>query len=251
MLHIIFHNNYFVSSTEKSGKALHLSYEDNLKLVAFTMQVVHGAFNATTAPQVGVLDMIGKDRRIAWTHLGEISKAQSMEGFITLLDRLCSSFKPYVEAIKKDHEEKQRLAREEAVRQTEQQALAKQEHEDQQRADTERNREEQQRRQLQDALNQQTYHQFKAYAEKQFPGNPEQQAVLIRQLQTEHYHQYMQQLQAQLATMVQQNEAHTEKDSGGVGVGGDNEEDNKCYDENCPESDERDQCESDNESGGK
>jgi len=55
---------------------------------------------------------------------------------------------------------------------------------------------------LQDALNQQTFHQFKAYAEKQYPGNPEQQAVLIRQLQTEHYHQYMQQLQAQVVDGV-------------------------------------------------
>lgn len=35
------------------------------------------------------------------------------------------------------------------------------------------------------------------YAEKQFPGNPEQQAVLIHQLQREHYHQYMQQLHLQ------------------------------------------------------
>ena len=35
------------------------------------------------------------------------------------------------------------------------------------------------------------------YAEKQFPGNPEQQAVLIHQLQQEHYHQYMQQLHMQ------------------------------------------------------
>lgn len=77
------------------------------------------------------------------------------------------------------------------------------------------------RRQIQDALNQQTYHQFKSYAEQQFPGNPEQvykccikpvvnrkfpiseyslrfqQAVLIRQLQDQHYHQYMLQLQQQ------------------------------------------------------
>jgi hypothetical protein len=30
------------------------------------------------------------------------------------------------------------------------------------------------RRQIQEALNQQTYHQFKSYAEQQYPGNPEQ-----------------------------------------------------------------------------
>ncbi|GBN47157.1 Golgi resident protein GCP60, partial [Araneus ventricosus] len=53
---------------------------------------------------------------------------------------------------------------------------------------------------IQEALNRQTFHQFKAYAEKQFPGDPEQQAVLIRQLQEQHYQQYMQQvLQEQLS----------------------------------------------------
>lgn len=30
------------------------------------------------------------------------------------------------------------------------------------------------RRQIQDALNVQTFHQFRAYAEQQYPGNPEQ-----------------------------------------------------------------------------
>ncbi|GBL54886.1 hypothetical protein AVEN_121340-1, partial [Araneus ventricosus] len=53
---------------------------------------------------------------------------------------------------------------------------------------------------IQEALNRQTFHQFKAYAEKQLPGDPEQQAVLIRQLQEQHYQQYMQQvLQEQLS----------------------------------------------------
>lgn len=56
------------------------------------------------------------------------------------------------------------------------------------------------KRLIQEALNRQTFHQFKAYAEKQYPGDPEQQAVLIRQLQEQHYQQYMQQvLQEQLA----------------------------------------------------
>ena len=57
--------------------------------------------------------------------------------------------------------------------------------------------EEEQRRQIQDALNKQTFAQFKAYAEQQFPGNPDQQAVLIRQLQEQHYYQYMQQIYQQ------------------------------------------------------
>lgn len=196
---------------EKSGKAIHLSYEDNLKLVAFTQQAAHGPLDLAKAPPLGMFDVIGKDRRIAWQHLGTITKLQAMEGFIDLLDRLCPLFKPYVEAIKKDREEKFRQAQLEEARRREQIESEKEKLAEQKRIEDERNREELQRRQLQDALNQQTYHQFKEYAEKQFPGNPEQQAILIRQLQTEHYHQYMQQLQAQVAS----NYSHQMRTTGG------------------------------------
>jgi hypothetical protein len=48
---------------EKEGKAVHLSYEDKLKLVAYTCQVSHGKFNSDTVPPLGVLDVIGRDRR--------------------------------------------------------------------------------------------------------------------------------------------------------------------------------------------
>lgn len=189
---------------EKSGKAIHLSYEDNLKLVAFTQQAAHGPLDPSKAPQLGMFDVIGKDRRIAWQHLGTITKLQAMEGFIDLLDRLCPQFKPFVEAIKKDREEKARQAQMEEARRKEQAEREKEKLVEMKRLEDEKNREELQRRQLQDALNQQTYHQFKDYAEKQFPGNPEQQAVLIRQLQNEHYHQYMQQLQAQVSSNYSQ-----------------------------------------------
>jgi hypothetical protein len=48
---------------EKEGKAVHLSYEDKLKLVAYTCQVSHGKLNPDTVPPLGVLDVIGRDRR--------------------------------------------------------------------------------------------------------------------------------------------------------------------------------------------
>lgn len=185
--------------TDKSGKAVHLSYEDNLKLIAFTQQAAHGPIDIENVSPLGVLDVIGRDRRIAWQHLGTISKAQSMEGFIDLLDRLCPLFKPYVEAIKKDREEKLRIAAEEERKQKESIEMERRQQAEQQKIEEQKNREEIQKRHLQDILNQQTFYQFKAYAEKQFAGNPEQQAVLIRQLQTEHYHQYMAQLHAQVS----------------------------------------------------
>ncbi|KAL0170298.1 hypothetical protein M9458_034894, partial [Cirrhinus mrigala] len=42
-------------------------------------------------------------------------------------------------------------------------------------------------------LNAQTAVQFQQYAKQQYPDNPEQQQLLIRQLQEQHYQQYMHQ----------------------------------------------------------
>lgn len=56
------------------------------------------------------------------------------------------------------------------------------------------------RQQIMAALNAQTAVQFQQYAAQQYPDSPEQQLILIRQLQEQHYQQYMQQLyQVQLA----------------------------------------------------
>ncbi|XP_065095385.1 Golgi resident protein GCP60 isoform X2 [Ochlerotatus camptorhynchus] len=241
---------------EKSGKAIHLSYEDNLKLIAFTQQAAHGPLDPSKAPQLGMFDVIGKDRRIAWQHLGTITKLQAMEGFIDLLDRLCPQFKPYVEAIKKDREEKARQAQVEEARRIEQVEKEQEKLVEMKRIEDEKNREEIQRRQLQDALNQQTYHQFKDYAEKQFPGNPEQQAVLIRQLQNEHYHQYMQQLQAQVssnysqirATSVESEPAEVDGNAANEQHSGFQVDQSNSVKENS-QLEYKEQCDSDDESG--
>jgi golgi resident protein GCP60 len=228
-----------------------LNYEDNLKLVAFSQQAIHGQLDVVKEPPLGMFDVIGRDRRLAWQQLGNLSKAQSMEGFIDLLDRLCPSFKPYIEAIKKDNEEKCRLAVEKEQHELEQVQVEKIRLEEQKKIEDEKNREEMQRRQLQDALNQQTYHQFKLYAEKQFPGNPEQQALLIRQLQNEHYHQYMQQLQAQVS-VIDSERRNGEGGEDNSSTGAQfvcNDED--CSKENTQHSDDKETCESDSELDGK
>ncbi|XP_034945507.1 Golgi resident protein GCP60 [Chelonus insularis] len=194
---------------EKEGKAVHLSYEDKLKLVAFTQQATHGKCTPDNSPPLGVLDVIGKDRRLAWQNLGDISKEQAMEGFIVLLDKLCPLFKTVVEAQKRNIEEQKRLQKEEEERKIEEDRKAKELEEEKKREEEEQQKREHQRRQIQEALNQQTYYQFKAYAEQQYPGNPEQQGVLIRQLQEQHYHRYMQQLH-QNRLMIEDN-PETEK----------------------------------------
>lgn len=49
------------------------------------------------------------------------------------------------------------------------------------------------RQQIMAVLNAQTAVQFQQYAKQQHPDNPEQQQILIQQLQEQHYQQYMQQ----------------------------------------------------------
>lgn len=143
---------------ENSGKAIHLSYEDNLKLIAFKQQATIGPFDASSAPELGVLDVIGRDRRMHWQLLGDINREQAMEGFIDLLDNMCTAFRPYVEAVKQNRDEtlKQDLRRMEADK------LEKEKREREQKEFLEEGyKEELQRRQLKDALNKQTFQQFK------------------------------------------------------------------------------------------
>ncbi|XP_017066972.1 Golgi resident protein GCP60 [Drosophila eugracilis] len=194
----------FTFYKRNSGKAIHLSYEDNLKLIAFKQQAALGPFNTSRAPALGVLDVIGRDRQQHWQLLGEITREQAMEGFVDLLDTMCSAFRPYIEAVRQDRDDT--LRKELRHMELEKEARERQENAQQELLE-EGYKEELQRRQLQDALNKQTYQQFKLYAEKQFPGNPEQQAVLIHQLQREHYHQYMQQLHLQNQNQLQNQNA--------------------------------------------
>ena len=67
---------------------------------------------------------------------------------------------------------------------------------------------EEKRKRIKEALNTQTFSQFKLYAEQQYPENPDQQAILIRQLQEQHYVQYMQQIFQQ--QVVSQNNAQND-----------------------------------------
>ncbi|XP_029659786.1 Golgi resident protein GCP60 [Formica exsecta] len=235
-LYKLAHNFY----KEKEGKAVHLSYEDKLKLVAFTQQVTHGKCTAENAPPLGVLDVIGRDRRLAWQNLGDISKEQAMEGFIVLLDKLCPLFRTVVEAQKRDFEEKQRLKKEDEAKKLDEERKLKELEEERKKQEEERLKEETQRRQIQDALNQQTYYQFKVYAEQQYPGNPEQQGVLIRQLQEQHYHQYMQQLKQNQLVIEDQTEEEKKKNIEPEDITcKDDDDDNKDdTNENAPLNDE-------------
>ncbi|XP_045608935.1 Golgi resident protein GCP60 [Procambarus clarkii] len=189
---------------EKEGKAVHLGYAEKCTLVGLTQQVTHGPYDPMSSPPVGVLDVVGKDRRLAWQALGSMSREEAKQQFIDKVSDLVPTFRPYVEALWADKLEKERLAREEEEREREEEERRKIEEEEQKKEEEERRKQEETKRQIQEALNQQTYEQFRKYAEQQFPGNPEQQAVLIRQLQDQHYQQYMQQVYQQQLLLQQQ-----------------------------------------------
>ena len=97
---------------------MQLNYDQKLKLVALTQQANHGTFSEENLPALGALDVIGKDRRNAWASLGDISKDESMKGFIDGVAESMPHLQPYIEAIKKEKEsiKKQELeAQEKAV----------------------------------------------------------------------------------------------------------------------------------------
>ncbi|XP_078593232.1 Golgi resident protein GCP60-like isoform X1 [Branchiostoma floridae x Branchiostoma japonicum] len=192
---------------EKEGKAVHLTYGDKLKLVAYTKQVQVGPYDAEKMPPVGYFDVIGNDRRKEWQALGDMERHRAMCEFCLLLDNLCPTFQPYVEAHRRDLEEKERLKREEEERlqrEAEERERQRLEEEARKMQEDERIRQEQQKLAIMNVLNQQTAAQFQQYAAQQFPGNPEQQQLLIRQLQEEHYQQYMQQVYQQQMQQLQQ-----------------------------------------------
>ncbi|CAF1064686.1 unnamed protein product [Didymodactylos carnosus] len=96
---------------EKEGtKALHLGYKDKQRLVALSKQVAFGQYQPQSGEQIGFLDVIGNDRRQAWIELGNMSTDMAMNEFIKLLSQQCSMFRPYLEAHRRDNEEKERLS---------------------------------------------------------------------------------------------------------------------------------------------
>ncbi|CAF0988567.1 unnamed protein product [Rotaria magnacalcarata] len=194
---------------EKQGsRAIQLKYDEKLRFVALSKQATIGKWEASHTENVGLLDVVGNDRKQSWITLGDMSKEQAKEEFIKLLLERCPMFQHHLEAHHVENEEKDRLKKEDEARRTlEQEAQRVRQHELEQVSHLEeqnKKREEFQRKQIQEALNQQTYPQFKTYAEQQFKDNRQAQDELIRQLQEQHFQQYMQQVYQQQLNHQQQ-----------------------------------------------
>lgn len=173
----------------KHSCELMVPYEKRLLFMAYSKQVRYGPYDAT-ADDSGWFDLVGSDRTKAWKDLGTLSTSDAMSAFITLLDVVCPSFRDFVNEHLQSQVNFKSEEHEENKVQSDFQAM------------NDLERFEVQRQQIQEALNRQTYHQFRAYAQQQFVGDPIQQEALIKQLQEQHYQQYMAQIYAQQAKVV-------------------------------------------------
>ncbi|CAF1023421.1 unnamed protein product [Rotaria sordida] len=192
---------YLARKFLKENKEIQLKYGDNIRLIALSKQAKIGKWNSTYTQDVGFLDVVGNDRKQAWIALGDMSKEQAMEEYVKLLLDRCSMFRTYLETQHMKNQDKDQLTNDyETYRRLEQEAERVRQYELEQVLRLEKQkkkREDLQRKQIQVVLNQQTYLQFKAYAEQQYRDNRLAQEELIRQLQEQHFQKYMQQIYQQ------------------------------------------------------
>ncbi|KAI6228915.1 hypothetical protein M3Y99_01171100 [Aphelenchoides fujianensis] len=98
-----------------------------------------------------------------WKKLGDVGKEEAMIEFVRLLDVVCPAFKPFakeqaaLEAPKKHSSHPDTLNTYFNGLVDSKEVIEKYQ---------------QQKKQIQEALNQQTHHQFLAYAQQTFPGEP-------------------------------------------------------------------------------
>ncbi|XP_071962958.1 Golgi resident protein GCP60-like isoform X2 [Antedon mediterranea] len=186
---------------EKEGsKAINLSYEDKLKLVAYTRQVSHGKYDPSSSPSIGYFDVVGNDRRREWQTLGDLSQQDAMLEFCKHLNLTCGKLKPYLEAQRWEKEEKERQRREEEeerIRKEEEEKERIRQEEVRKKEEEERIIQEQQKLQIKESIYQQVLPQVQAYAAQQYPNNPQQQQAYISQIQEHYYQQYLQQVYQQ------------------------------------------------------
>nr|CDS19236.1 golgi resident protein gcp60 [Echinococcus granulosus] len=176
------------------NKAFTLTYDQNLTFSALFNQAKHGPFSPEKAPDVGIFDFIGKERRAKWQSLGTMSKAEAQDTFVQSLLQICPQFTAHLEAndvisYQDDADVEPQECNDlppTAVHGINSHSLSV--------GPSQKlnyHFSPSQESQIRNALNTQTLDQFRAYAAQYYPDNEAKQAELITQLQDRHFHQYM------------------------------------------------------------
>uniref|UniRef100_A0A7E4VVC6 ACB domain-containing protein n=1 Tax=Panagrellus redivivus TaxID=6233 RepID=A0A7E4VVC6_PANRE len=175
-LEIVFKDGIkYYKQKERSGE-LQVEYPVRLRFMALAKQVKNGPFKAEES-NVGWFDLVGNDANNEWKKLGDLPQEQAMLEFVRLLDVVCPTFKPHIN-------EKAALETSKAILERQQEANAAGSslngsgaaHYNHLINGNGENSEvlkkyEEQRRQIQEALNKATFHQFLAYAQQTHPGD--------------------------------------------------------------------------------
>lgn len=169
---------------------------------ALILQAKFGNFDTGKVPDVGVLDLVGKNRRHQWSLLKGMSKTEAMSKFICTLDEICPFFKAYAEAVKISSGLSPRHQTNIPTNQNGNgyKTSSPIESDEQLKA-------------IHTSLCRQTYNQFKSYAEKQYPDDLPKQKYLISSLQEQYYQQYISQMHPELSNVIQANGSSTKSDS--------------------------------------
>ncbi|XP_065055529.1 Golgi resident protein GCP60-like [Rhopilema esculentum] len=125
---------------KKGKKVLNLNYEDKLLLVAYYKQISCGNYDSSKMPETGYFDVVGSDRRKAWQALANVPVEDAMIKFCQILEKGSALYEPYMEAQKRDKEEKERKLKEEMERKKrEEEERKRKEEEERKRAEEEEN----------------------------------------------------------------------------------------------------------------
>lgn len=168
------------------SKAFHPSFDVRNQLNALILQAKYGNLDSQKAPDIGFLDLVGKNRRNQWSLLKGKSKSEAMSEFISILDEICPVFKAYIaayKAVNSNAEDRTNVSPDtnEPSKYSSQQNINEQ------------------LEAIRTSLCRQTYKQFKNYAEKQFPNEATKQENLINSLQEQYCRQYISRMHPDLS----------------------------------------------------
>ncbi|KAH7714284.1 Acyl-CoA-binding protein [Aphelenchoides avenae] len=151
----------YYKENEKNGE-LQVDYPQRLRFMAYSKQAKYGTFKEEAA-DCGWFDLVGNDSAKEWKKLGDVSAEQAMLEFVRLLDAVCPAFKPHIKEKAALEGPKRRSAGVNVADLLNGSGEPKEVLEKYQL----------QKKQIQEALNKQTYHQFLAYAQQTYAGDPE------------------------------------------------------------------------------
>lgn len=176
------------------SKAFQPTFDVRNQMNALILQAKYGDYDETKIPDVGLLDLIGKSRRKEWAQLREMSRVEAMSKFICTLDEICPFFKAHTEAVKISSHGSHlvdgvSISNSNSKSTVNSTRLDEIEAEDQLKA-------------IHTSLCRQTYHQFKSYAEQQYPHETDKQRYLITTLQEQYYQQYISQMHPNLKANI-------------------------------------------------